>query len=101
MAMDSPHPCRSFTVIAPDNRGAGDSSIPPDGNYSAAASAADLKGILVLLNITVIFVFSHDKRDTALVLTKTRSGSPPALSASSPKTHLLYQSRFSQASQTK
>ncbi|KAK0737197.1 Alpha/Beta hydrolase protein [Apiosordaria backusii] len=51
----------SFTVIAPDNRGAGDSSIPPDGNYSATASAADLKGVLDFLNITETYVFSHDK----------------------------------------
>ncbi|VBB86291.1 Putative hydrolase [Podospora comata] len=51
----------SFTAIAPDNRGAGYSSIPPDGNYSAAASAADLKGVLDFLNITETNVFSHDK----------------------------------------
>ncbi|KAK4442092.1 Alpha/Beta hydrolase protein [Podospora aff. communis PSN243] len=50
-----------FTVIAPDNRGAGDSSLPPDGNYSAAANAADLKGVLDFLNITSTYVFSHDK----------------------------------------
>lgn len=52
---------QNYTVIAPDNRGAGDSSIPPDGNYSAAASAADLKGILDFLNISSTYVFSHDK----------------------------------------
>ncbi|EOO01300.1 putative soluble epoxide hydrolase protein [Phaeoacremonium minimum UCRPA7] len=51
----------NFTVIAPDNRGAGDSSLPPDGNYSATASAEDLKGILDFLNITSTYVFSHDK----------------------------------------
>ncbi|KAK3385954.1 Alpha/Beta hydrolase protein [Podospora didyma] len=51
----------NFTVIAPDNRGAGDSSLPPDGNYSATASAADLKGVLDFLNITETYVFSHDK----------------------------------------
>lgn len=51
----------NYTVIAPDNRGAGDSSIPPDGNYSAAASAEDLKGVLDFLNITETYVFSHDK----------------------------------------
>ena len=50
-----------YTVIAPDNRGAGDSSLPPDGNYSATASAADLKGVLDFLNITETYVFSHDK----------------------------------------
>jgi len=52
---------QDFTVIAPDNRGAGDSSIPPDGNYSASASADDLKGVLDFLNITSAYVFSHDK----------------------------------------
>ncbi|KAI8961144.1 putative hydrolase [Daldinia sp. FL1419] len=52
---------QNYTVIAPDNRGAGDSSIPPDGNYSAAASAADLKGVLDFLNITSTYVFAHDK----------------------------------------
>lgn len=50
-----------FTVIAPDNRGAGDSSLPPDGNYTAAASAGDLKGVLDFLNISSAYVFSHDK----------------------------------------
>jgi len=52
---------KGFTVIAPDNRGAGDSSIPPDGNYSSTANAADLKGVLDFLNITETYVFSHDK----------------------------------------
>lgn len=51
----------NYTVIAPDNRGAGDSSLPPDGNYTAAASAEDLKGVLDFLNITSTYVFSHDK----------------------------------------
>ncbi|KAG8665356.1 hypothetical protein FPOAC2_10433 [Fusarium poae] len=52
---------RNYTVIAPDNRGAGDSSIPPDGDYTAAASAEDLKGVLDFLNITSAYVFAHDK----------------------------------------
>ncbi|KAI1491243.1 Alpha/Beta hydrolase protein [Biscogniauxia mediterranea] len=51
----------NYTVIAPDNRGAGDSSIPPDGNYSAAASAADLEGVLESLNVTRAYVLAHDK----------------------------------------
>ncbi|KAI0549952.1 Alpha/Beta hydrolase protein [Xylaria curta] len=51
----------NYTVIAPDNRGAGASSIPPDGNYSATASAADLEGVLDFLNITSAYVFAHDK----------------------------------------
>ncbi|KAI1105618.1 putative hydrolase [Jackrogersella minutella] len=52
---------QNFTVIAPDNRGAGDSSIPPDGNYSATASAADLEGVLDFLNVSSAYVFAHDK----------------------------------------
>ncbi|KAH8681292.1 Alpha/Beta hydrolase protein [Xylariales sp. PMI_506] len=52
---------QNYTVIAPDNRGAGDSSIPPDGDYSAEASAEDLKGVLDFLNISSTYVFSHDK----------------------------------------
>ncbi|KAH8198133.1 hypothetical protein TruAng_007710 [Truncatella angustata] len=51
----------NYTVIAPDNRGAGDSSIPPDGNYTAAATAEDLKGVLDFLRINQTYVFSHDK----------------------------------------
>jgi pimeloyl-ACP methyl ester carboxylesterase len=51
----------NYTVIAPDNRGTGDSSIPPDGNYSATASASDLKGVLDFLNISSTYVFAHDK----------------------------------------
>ncbi|EED21272.1 hydrolase, putative [Talaromyces stipitatus ATCC 10500] len=50
-----------YTVIAPDNRGAGDSSIPPDGDYTSEASAGDLKGVLDFLNITSAYVFAHDK----------------------------------------
>ncbi|KAF4473231.1 haloacetate dehalogenase H-1 [Fusarium agapanthi] len=52
---------QNYTIIAPDNRGAGDSSVPPDGNYTAAASAEDLKGVLDFLNITSAYVFAHDK----------------------------------------
>ncbi|KAK7754689.1 hypothetical protein SLS62_003246 [Diatrype stigma] len=52
---------QNYTVIAPDNRGAGDSSLPPDGNYSAAASAADLAGVLDFLNVSAAHVVAHDK----------------------------------------
>ncbi|KAH7313624.1 Alpha/Beta hydrolase protein [Stachybotrys elegans] len=52
---------RSYTVIVPDNRGAGDSSIPSNNDYSASASATDLKGVLDFLNITSAYVFAHDK----------------------------------------
>lgn len=51
----------NYTVIAPDNRGAGDSSIPPDGDYTAAASASDLAAVLDFLNLTSAYVFAHDK----------------------------------------
>lgn len=50
-----------YTVIAPDNRGFGDSSIPADGNYSAAASAKDLSDLMDFLNITSAYFFGHDK----------------------------------------
>lgn len=50
-----------FTVIAPDNRGAGDSSIPADNDYSARAMASDLKGLLDFLKLNQTLVFSHDK----------------------------------------
>lgn len=52
---------QNHTVIAPDNRGAGDSSVPPDDDYSAESSAADLKGVMDFLNITSAYVFAHDK----------------------------------------
>lgn len=51
---------QNYTVIAPDIRGAGDSSIPADGNYSAMACAADIKGVLDFLNITSAYVVGHD-----------------------------------------
>ncbi|KAL7930250.1 Alpha/Beta hydrolase protein [Trichoderma chlorosporum] len=50
----------NYTVIAVDNRGAGDSSLPPDGNYTVTASAEDLKSVLDFLNITSTYVLSHD-----------------------------------------
>ncbi|KEY66630.1 hypothetical protein S7711_01925 [Stachybotrys chartarum IBT 7711] len=52
---------QNYTVIAPDNRGAGDSSVPPDGDYTASTTADDLYGVLDFLNITSAYVFSHDK----------------------------------------
>lgn len=52
---------KHFTVIAPDNRGTGDSSIPDDNNYSSEAMAGDLKGLLDFLKINRTLVFSHDK----------------------------------------
>ncbi|GME34386.1 Alpha beta hydrolase fold protein [Neofusicoccum parvum] len=52
---------QNFTVICPDNRGAGDSTIPSDGNYTAAAHADDVKAILDFLEIEAAYVFSHDK----------------------------------------
>lgn len=50
-----------YTVIAPDNRGAGASSIPPNDNYTAAVHAEDLSALLSFLNISSTYVFSHDK----------------------------------------
>lgn len=50
----------NYTVIAVDNRGAGDSSLPPDGNYTVMASAEDLKSVMDFLNISSTYVLSHD-----------------------------------------
>ena len=52
---------KADTVIAPDIRGCGDSSIPTSKNYTAAAAGADLKAILDYLNISSTYVFAHDK----------------------------------------
>jgi len=52
---------QNYTVIAPDNRGSGDSALSLTNNYTAAAGGADLKGILDYLNITSTYVFAHDK----------------------------------------
>jgi pimeloyl-ACP methyl ester carboxylesterase len=49
------------TVIAPDIRGTGDSSIPLSRNYTAPAAGSDLAAILSYLNITRTYVFAHDK----------------------------------------
>ncbi|KAL6796311.1 putative hydrolase [Trichoderma sp. SZMC 28013] len=56
-----------YTVIAPDNRGMGDSTIPPDGDYTSEAMASDLEGLLDYLNITKANIFSHDKGTGAAV----------------------------------
>ncbi|KAH8803573.1 Alpha/Beta hydrolase protein [Xylogone sp. PMI_703] len=50
----------NYTVIAVDNRGTGDSSIPSDGNYTFMAYAEDLKGIMDFLNIKETYIISHD-----------------------------------------
>ncbi|UKZ48107.1 hypothetical protein TrVGV298_002343 [Trichoderma virens] len=50
-----------YIVIALDNRGMGDSTIPPDGDYTSEAMASDLEGLLDYLNITKANIFSHDK----------------------------------------
>lgn len=52
---------QDYTVICPDNRGMGASTIPKDGDYSAATSADDLKALLDYLNINQTYIFSHDK----------------------------------------
>lgn len=50
-----------YTVIAPDNRGCGDSSLSASGNYTAPAGGEDLLAILNFLNITKTYMFAHDK----------------------------------------
>jgi pimeloyl-ACP methyl ester carboxylesterase len=52
---------QNYTVIAPDIRGCGDSSLSAEGNYTAEAAGTDLKAILDFLNITQTYVFAHDK----------------------------------------
>lgn len=50
-----------YTVIAPDNRGMGESSLASNGNYTAAAGGQDLIALLNFLNISKAYVFAHDK----------------------------------------
>jgi pimeloyl-ACP methyl ester carboxylesterase len=50
-----------YTVIAPDNRGMGESSLAADGNYTAAAGGQDHIALLNFLNISRAYVFAHDK----------------------------------------
>ncbi|KAK5684822.1 hypothetical protein LTS10_002897 [Elasticomyces elasticus] len=50
-----------YTVIAPDNRGAGDSSLSNTDNYTAPAGGEDLRAIIDFLNITKVNVLAHDK----------------------------------------
>ncbi|KAF2735840.1 alpha/beta-hydrolase, partial [Polyplosphaeria fusca] len=52
---------QNYTVIAPDNRGSGDSALSKTGNYTARAGGEDLKAILDFLGINQTFVFAHDK----------------------------------------
>ncbi|KAF5122642.1 Soluble epoxide hydrolase [Metarhizium anisopliae] len=72
-----------YTVIAPDNRGTGDSSIPEDNNYSSEAMAGDLKGLLDFLKINQTLVFSHDKGSgPAVALAAQHPSLVPALGVS-------------------
>lgn len=50
-----------YTVIAPDNRGMGDSSLSASDNYTATAAAGDLRAICDFLNLTNVNIFGHDK----------------------------------------
>lgn len=50
-----------YTVIAPDNRGQGDSSLSASDTYTAPAAGADLRAILDFLNIKKTYVLAHDK----------------------------------------
>ncbi|KAI9730357.1 MAG: hypothetical protein M1834_005867 [Cirrosporium novae-zelandiae] len=52
---------QNYTVIAADNRGCGDSSIPANNDYTASTAAEDLKGVIDFLNINQTYVLSHDK----------------------------------------
>ena len=50
-----------YTVIAPDNRGQGDSSLSASDNYTAPAAGEDIRAILDFLNISKTYVLAHDK----------------------------------------
>ena len=50
-----------YTVIAPDNRGTGDSSLSTTDTYTAFAGGRDLKALLDFLKINQTFVLAHDK----------------------------------------
>lgn len=50
-----------YTIIAPDNRGMGESSLAASSNYTAAAGAQDHLALLNFLNISRAHVFAHDK----------------------------------------
>lgn len=52
---------QNHTVIAPDIRGMGDSSLSKTANYTARAAGSDLKAILDFLHINQTYVFAHDK----------------------------------------
>ncbi|KAH8806063.1 Alpha/Beta hydrolase protein [Xylogone sp. PMI_703] len=49
-----------YTVIAVDNPGSGDSSVPSDGDYTFMASADTMKSVLDFFNITSTYVIAHD-----------------------------------------
>ncbi len=52
--------CRQYTVVAPDLRGAGDSSAPPDG-YDKRTLAADVHGLLGQLGLDDgVRIVGHD-----------------------------------------
>jgi pimeloyl-ACP methyl ester carboxylesterase len=50
-----------YTIVAPDNRGMGESSLAASGNYTAAAGGEDHLALLNFLNISKAYVFAHDK----------------------------------------
>lgn len=49
-----------YTVIAPDLRGMGDSSIPADGDYDAATVASDVRAVAGALGHERYHLVSHD-----------------------------------------
>ncbi|KAI9690236.1 MAG: hypothetical protein M1822_009197 [Bathelium mastoideum] len=52
---------QTYTVIAPDLRGTGDSGIPSDYAFDAESASDDLYALLKYLRINDTFVFGHDK----------------------------------------
>lgn len=51
---------QGYTVLAPDTRGSGASTIPSDEDYTAEVMAEDLKGMLDFLEISQAYVVGHD-----------------------------------------
>ena len=66
---------QNYTVIAVDLRGAAQSTIPRDNDYTSETVSEDLKGVLDFLNITKVYVLGHDKGcgPTAALSAKYRS----------------------------
>ena len=52
---------QNYTVIAMDNRGCGDSSIPYSYDFAAPTVAEDIKGVLDFLHVNQTYILGFDK----------------------------------------